>query len=96
MDDDIQLLCTAVQKHNSLKTLSLDGNNIMSAGFKHICDMLKITPSITNMGYLRSLPEVFTIELADSQIERMYNEEDRENVKVSRRNAFTIMMKHSQ
>ena len=62
MDDDIKQLCTAVQNHHSLKTLSLDSNNIMSAGFSSICAMLKTTPSITNMGYLRSLPEVTIVE----------------------------------
>ena len=58
MDDDIAILCDAVEHHATLRTLSLDSNNTMVKGFTRIHDMLKTNKSITSMGNLRSLPEV--------------------------------------
>lgn len=58
MDEDIAILCNAVKNQHTLKTLSLDFNNVMAKGFTRIRSMLEANTSITSMGYLRSLPEV--------------------------------------
>ena len=58
MDDDVVLLCEAVETHPSLMEMGIDGNNTMVAGFTAICKMLKTNHVLTNMRFLRSLPEV--------------------------------------
>lgn len=58
MDDDISILCEAVENHRSLEVLSVDGNNIMLEGFRRINEMLSKNRKIRSMGFLRSLPEV--------------------------------------
>lgn len=58
VDDDIQLLCNACTGHRTLKTLTVDRNNILVDGFQKIHDMLTLNKTITDMGALRSLPEV--------------------------------------
>ena len=58
MDDDIRTICTAIQNHPTLRTLTLDENNIMVNGFTYIYEMLRVNNVINNMGNLRSLPEV--------------------------------------
>lgn len=58
MDDDIAILCDAVENHCSLRVLQIDGNNIMVDGFRRIHDMMAKNRKIQSMGFLRSLPEV--------------------------------------
>ena len=58
MDDDINILCEAIENHCSLEVLKIDGNNIMVNGFRRICEMLSKNKKIHSMGFLRSLPEV--------------------------------------
>lgn len=58
VDDDIRLLCNACSGHRTLKTLTIDRNNILVDGFQRIHDMLTLNKTITDMGTLRSLPEV--------------------------------------
>lgn len=64
MDDDVVLLCEAVETHPSLMEMGIDGNNTMVAGFTAICKMLKANHVLTNMRFLRSLPEVRFLELS--------------------------------
>ena len=58
MDDDIKLLCEAVENHPTLRVLCIDGNNIMVNGFREILQLLNKNNQIVSMGFLRSLPEV--------------------------------------
>ena len=58
VDDDIRLLCNACSGHRTLKTLTMDRNNILVDGFQRLHDMLTLNKTITDMGALRSLPEV--------------------------------------
>lgn len=58
MDDDVTLICEAVENHKTLQSLSIDGNNIMVEGFRKIHEMLSKNHTIISMGNLRSIPEV--------------------------------------
>lgn len=58
IDDDIKTICNAVEHHPTLRTLTLDENNMMVDGFQSIFEMLKTNGMINNMGNLRALPEV--------------------------------------
>ena len=61
MDDDVTLICEAVENHKTWQSLSIDGNNIMVEGFRKIHEMLSKNHTIISMGNLRSIPEVRSV-----------------------------------